>query len=208
MTLAHADVTLKVDDNIKVAVLNGQQYNTSIFQPLQQTFVLQPGKHVITAKYERLYDNLRGDDHDYLRSANITVTADLQDNQTYRLAMPGQPEEYEEAKKYAKAPTLAVMKGSTVLAESKAQVQQNGLFSGLSSIFGGGDSAQVENQKAIAAVNSSSTTQASSNSAAIAPISTPVSSSQQNTDTLDNFMQLWLQATPSEREKIRQWIEK
>nr|WP_255017080.1 DUF2057 domain-containing protein [Psychrobacter sp. PraFG1]UTT87763.1 DUF2057 domain-containing protein [Psychrobacter sp. PraFG1] len=42
----------------------------------------------------------------------------------------------------------------------------------------------------------------------MAPISTPVSSSQQNTDTLDNFMQLWLQATPSEREKIRQWIEK
>ena len=201
LTFAHAEVTLSVDDNIKVTAINGQQVNSSPFQSLKKSFNLQPGKHVITAKYDRLYD-LRNDEHDYLRSGNVTVTAEMQDNQTYRLAMPGQPEKYEEAKKYAKAPTLAVMKGSQVVSKSTGVIEEGGLFSSITSLFGSND-AQMENQKAIAAINADGK---SSNSNAIAPVSTNSNSAQ--ADTLDRFMQLWLQATPDEREKIRQWIQK
>jgi len=201
LTFAHAEVTLSVDDNIKVTAINGQQVNSSPFQSLKKSFNLQPGKHVITAKYDRLYD-LRNDEHDYLRSGNVTVTAEMQDNQTYRLAMPGQPEKYEEAKQYAKAPTLAVMKGSQVVSKSTGVVEEGGLFSSITSLFGSND-AQMENQKAIAAINADGK---SSNSNAIAPVSTNSNSAQ--ADTLDRFMQLWLQATPDEREKIRQWIQK
>ena len=201
LTFAHAEVTLSVDDNIKVTAINGQQMNSSPFQSLKKSFNLQPGKHVITAKYDRLYD-LRNDEHDYLRSGNVTVTAEMQDNQTYRLAMPGQPEKYEEAKKYAKAPTLAVMKGSQVVSKSTGVSEEGGLFSSITSLFGSND-AQMENQKAIAAINADGK---SSNSNAIAPVSTNSNSAQ--ADTLDRFMQLWLQATPDEREKIRQWIQK
>lgn len=201
LTFAHAEVTLSVDDNIKVTAINGQQMNSSPFQSLKKSFNLQPGKHVITAKYDRLYD-LRNDEHDYLRSGNVTVTAEMQDNQTYRLAMPGQPEKYEEAKQYAKAPTLAVMKGSQVVSKSTGVIEEDGLFSSITSLFGSND-AQMENQKAIAAINADGK---SSNSNAIAPVSTNSNSAQ--ADTLDRFMQLWLQATPDEREKIRQWIQK
>ena len=201
LTFAHAEVTLSVDDNIKVTAINGQQVNSSPFQSLKKSFNLQPGKHVITAKYDRLYD-LRNDEHDYLRSGNVTVTAEMQDNQTYRLAMPGQPEKYEEAKKYAKAPTLAVMKGSQVVSKSTGVIEEGGLFSSITSLFGSND-AQMENQKAIAAINADGK---SSSSNAIAPVSTNSNSAQ--ADTLDRFMQLWLQATPDEREKIRQWIQK
>lgn len=201
LTFAHAEVTLSVDDNIKVTAINGQQVNSSPFQSLKKIFNLQPGKHVITAKYDRLYD-LRNDEHDYLRSGNVTVTAEMQDNQTYRLAMPGQPEKYEEAKQYAKAPTLAVMKGSQVVSKSTGVIEEGGLFSSITSLFGSND-AQMENQKAIAAINADGK---SSNSNAIAPVSTNNNSAQ--ADTLDRFMQLWLQATPDEREKIRQWIQK
>ena len=201
LTFAHAEVTLSVDDNIKVTAINGQQVNSSPFQSLKKSFNLQPGKHVITAKYDRLYD-LRNDEHDYLRSGNVTVTAEMQDNQTYRLAMPGQPEKYEEAKKYAKAPTLAVMKGSQVVSKSTGVSEEGSLFSSITSLFGSND-AQMENQKAIAAINADGK---SSSSNAIAPVSTNSNSAQ--ADTLDRFMQLWLQATPDEREKIRQWIQK
>ena len=201
LSFAHAEVTLSVDDNIKVTAINGQQVNSSPFQSLKKSFNLQPGKHVITAKYDRLYD-LRNDEHDYLRSGNVTVTAEMQDNQTYRLAMPGQPEKYEEAKQYAKAPTLAVMKGSQVVSKSTGVIEEGGLFSSITSLFGSND-AQMENQKAIAAINADGK---SSNSNAIAPVSTNSNSAQ--ADTLDRFMQLWLQATPDEREKIRQWIQK
>ncbi|PNK59755.1 DUF2057 family protein [Psychrobacter sp. FDAARGOS_221] len=214
LTLAHAEVTLQVDDNIKVTAINGKTVNSSPFMPIKKNFTLQPGQHVITAKYDRLYD-LRRDEHDYLRSANITVTADMKDNQTYRLAMPGQPEKYEEAKKYVKAPTLAIMQGNTTIAQaSGGSNDEGGLFSSISSIFTGSSDAQADNQRAIAAINANQPVNTSGSSQAIAPVAaTPAAATRtvtvsQNADTLDQFMQIWLQASPDEREKIRQWIQK
>lgn len=215
LAAAQAEVTLQVDDNIKVTVINGQSVSTGIFEEPIKSFTLEPGKHVITAKYDRLYI-LPRDEHDYLRSNNITVTAEMMDNQTYRLAMLNQPEDYNKAREYVKKPTLAVMKGSQIIAQETSLNQDKGLFAGLSSLFGG-ESAQIENQKAIAAVNSqsssSTTTNVSGNTiSAVSPAanSKPVTQrpSNANADTLDGFMQLWLEASPDEREKIRQWIEK
>ena len=117
--LSHAAVTLVVDDNIKVTAINGQELKQSLLQPLTKEFTLQPGKHVITAKYDRLY-NLRRDEHDYLRSGNISVAADLADNQTYRLTMPNQPEDYAAAKKYAERPSLAIQHNNTVVASQQS----------------------------------------------------------------------------------------
>lgn len=226
--LAHADVTLEVDDNIKVTAINGQELTQSIFQPLTKQFTLQPGQHVITAKYDRLY-NLPRDEHDYLRSNNISVAADLADNQTYRLTMLGQPEDYKAAKQYAQKPILAVQQNTTVIARQESLGgNDSGIFSGLGKalggVFGGGGDAQLQNQQAIAALGqSTANTQTntvnarpaivSANTYNSAPINNTVSNVSQSaavqpTATLDKFMQLWLQATPDEREKMRQWAEK
>lgn len=200
--LSHAAVTLLVDDNIKVTAINGQELKQSVFQPLTKEFTLQPGKHVITAKYDRLY-NLRRDEHDYLRSGNISVAAEMMDNQTYRLTMPNQPEDYAAAKEYAEKPTLAVQQGNTVIASQQSVSSGGGLFSGLGNalggVFSGGGDAQLQNQRAIAALNQPSTT----NQTVVTQTSNTVTSAS----TLDQFMQLWLKATPTEREKIRQWIQ-
>lgn len=207
-TSAQSAVTLLVDDNIKVTAINGQELQQSIFQENTKKFTLQPGKHVITAKYDRLF-NLRRDEHDYLRSANISVAADMADNQTYRLIMPNQPNDYETAKAFAKRPTLAVSQNGTVIASQQSSGNANsGIFSGLNKalggVFGGSSEAQLQNQEVIAALDSkpvpASTTQAS--------VVQPPNQAAQATkaDTLDSFMQLWLNATPNEREKIRQWI--
>lgn len=231
--LSHAEVTLLVDDNIKVTAINGQELKQSIFQPLTKQFTLQPGQHVLTAKYDRLY-NLPRDEHDYLRSGNISVAADLTDNQTYRLTMPGQPEDYGAAKEYAQQPTLAVQQNDTVIASQQSVAgNEGGIFSGLGKaiggVFGGSGDAQLQNQQAIAAlgqptVNTQTSTQvntvntspaivsANTNTYSAIPTSNVSSVSQtiatQSTSTLDQFMQLWLQATPAEREKMRQWAEK
>ncbi|WP_227429718.1 DUF2057 family protein [Psychrobacter sp. I-STPA6b] len=193
---AQAAVTLLVDDNIKVTALNGQEVKQGLFQPLTKEFTLEPGKHVITAKYDRLYD-LSGDNHDYLRSGHISVSADLVDNQTYRLTMPGQPEAYREAKEYAEHPTLAIQQGNTIIAQQESINNSGGGFlSGISSAIGGmfgGNKAQATNQQAIAALETSNP---SANNVNV-----------NNTSTLDKFMQLWLQASPEEREKIRQWVQ-
>lgn len=207
---AQAAVTLLVQDNIKVTAINGQDIKQSAFQPLTKQFTLQPGKHVITAKYDRLYE-LRRDEHDYLRSGNITVAADLQDNQTYTLVMPGQPEDYQAAKKYAQNPTLAVQQGNTIIASQTNVASSNGgLFGGLTKavggIFGGGD-AQMANQQAIASLEQTGSVNGNAAIPAIQTSTTQVITQTNSTSTLDQFMQLWLKATPQERAKIRQWIE-
>ena len=216
---AYADITLQVDDNIKVTAINGQEISQSPFQPLKKTFELTPGKHVITAKYDRLFD-LRRDEHDYLRSGNVTVTADmLNDNQTYRLTMPGQPNDYKSAKDYAKSPTLAVEQGGQIIAQQQGTSGNDGsLFAGLTGAVGGlfgGDDAQRENQQVIASIDQNRTEQnraissrpVTTNTNVIPAVQTSVPAQANNASTLDQFMQLWLNATPAEREKIRQWVQ-
>ena len=208
--LSQAAVTLLVDNHIKVTAINGQELTQSVLQPLTKSFTLQPGKHVITAKYDRLYD-LRRDEHDYLRSGNVSVAAELADNQTYRLTMPNQPEDYAAAKKYAERPTLAIQQNNTVIASQESVGgSSNSLFSGLGKalggVFGGSGDAELQNQRAIAALDQPSASANSTvNTAATVTQTTSVNTS---TNALDQFMQIWLQATPAEREKMRQWIQK
>lgn len=200
---ALAQVTLNVGDNTVVTAINGQEVKNGLFSEPQRTFNLQAGKHVITAKYTRLYE-LRGDNHDVLRSSNISLPVELQNGQTYNLVMANQPNDYQSAKDYVKQPTLAITQGSTVIASQQATGVggDSGLLTGIGSaiggIFGGGNKAIESNQQAINALEGKSP----NTIAAIQP--TTVSS----TDTLDQFMNLWLKATPAERDKIRQWVQK
>ena len=208
--LSQAAVTLVVDDHIKVTAINGQELTQSLLQPLTKSFTLQPGKHVITAKYDRLYD-LRRDEHDYLRSGNVSVAAELADNQTYRLTMPNQPEDYAAAKKYAERPTLAIQSNNTIIASQESVGgNSNSLFSGLGKalggVFGGSGDAELQNQRAIAALDQPSVS--TNKSVTTGATVTQTTSVNASTNSLDQFMQIWLQATPAEREKMRQWMQK
>lgn len=214
---SQAAVTVLVDDNIKVTAINGQEIKQSAFQPLTKTFTLQPGQHAITAKYDRLY-NLPRDEHDYLRSGNVSVTAQLADNQTYRLTMPNQPEDYEAAKDYADQPTLAIQQNNTVIASQQGMVgNKGGLFSGLGKaiggVFGGAGDAELQNQRAIASLDQPAVANTSPAAMPKGNVNTTTAVQQSanvstSTNTLDSFMQIWLQATPAEREKMRQWMQK
>lgn len=197
---ALAETQLDVDEHIKVTAINGQEIKHGALQPLKRHFNLQAGKHVITARYDRLFDLTRGD-HDYLKSNNITVTVNLEDNQSYQLVMPNQPSHYTAAKEYAKAPSLAVMHNGQIIAEETTTAENSSIFANigttLGSMFQRGDSAVVANQKAIAALNTQPQ-----------DATTTPKTEQVDRQTLDGFMQIWLDASEEEREKIRQWIQK
>lgn len=217
--LSHAAAILLVDDNIKVTAVNGQELKQSVFQESTKEFTLQPGQHVITAKYDRLY-NLSRDDHDYLRSGNISVAANLEDNQTYTLTMPNQPEDYAAAKKYAERPTLAVQQGNTIIASQQSLGgNDSSIFSGLGKalggVFGNGSDAGLQNKQVISALDQPAVTaQGNVNSGAVSTTTStvtpaiPAANTAQSSNTLDQFMQLWLRATSAEREKMRQWMQK
>ena len=209
---AMANVTLNVGDNTVVTAINGQEVKNGLFTEPQRKFDLQAGKHVITAKYTRLYE-LAGDNHDILRSSNISIPVELADNQTYTLTMANQPESYASAKEYIKKPTLAVVQNGTIIASQQSTEINNGsgLFAGignaLGGVFGGGNKAVASNQQTINALQG----QSPNTIAAIQPVqpvATTTTTVVSSTDTLDQFMNLWLKATPAERDKIRQWVQK
>ncbi len=195
-SFAYSAVTLDVEDNIKVTAINGQAVNKGLLSRDKTHFTLQAGKHVITARYDRMFDLTR-DSHDYVKSGNITVTADLQDNQSYQLVMPNQPKRYDQAKEFAKNPTLAIKLGNKVLASQSNQLAEDGLFlkaeQKISSLFSN-NNAVNSNAKVIASISQNT------------PQATAIPSNSQS--TLDEFMKVWLKATPEERERIRAWIAK
>ncbi|MDO4895867.1 MAG: DUF2057 domain-containing protein [Moraxella sp.] len=198
-TTAFADVKLSVDEYIKVTAINGQEIHHNLLQPLKREFTLQAGRHVITARYDRLFD-LPSGNHDYLKSGNITVMADLSDNQNYQLIMPNQPNSYKSAKEYAKSPSLAITHNGNIIAQESTSEKREGILSGLGGIFGK-DKGVVANQQTIASLQTQPQTPQT------APATAGVSSTQKNSN-LDGFMQLWLNSSDEEREKIRQWVEK
>lgn len=200
---AMAQVTLNVGANTIVTAINGQEVKNGLFTEPKRQFILEAGKHVITAKYNRLYE-LHGDNHDVLRSSNISLPVELADNQSYELVMSNQPENYQQAKEYAKQPTLAITQSGKTLASQQATASDgssifSGLGNALSGVFGGGNKAVQANQQAISALDGKSPNVVPA--LATAPTA-------QSTDTLNQFMQLWLKASPEEREKIRQWVQK
>lgn len=189
---AFAEVKLNVDENIKVIAINGQEIKHGLLQPLQKQFTLQAGQHMITARYDRLF-NLRNQDHDYLKSDNISLAVELADNQTYELVMPNQPNSYQAAKEYAKSPVLAVAHNGKIIAEQAKTDSRTGVFASMGASLNG---LLGRNQPAVIA----SQPQATSTPTPATPEVAPKGS-------LDNFMQLWLDASEAEREKIRQWVK-
>ena len=75
-------------------------------------------------------------------------------------------------------------------------------MSSLSGLFGR-DKAVQTNQKVVAAVQNPA-----SPSLNTSAVNTSSATTSAKTNTLDSFMQLWLNASEEEREKIRQWVAK
>lgn len=203
---AFAEAKLLVENYVKVTAINGKEVRHNALQPLKREFNLEAGRHVITARYDRLFDLTRGD-HDYLKSANVTVTVDLADNQTYQLTMPNQPTHYQDAKEYIKSPTLAVSQNGQIIAQESVTVQREGILSSLGNMFGRNDAINA-NQQAIASLNQNQTPATNAPTTTAGAGVSSSTSAQANKDNLDGFMQLWLNSSEEEREKIRQWVEK
>lgn len=187
--LTYADTTIIADDHIKITAINGQTVNQGLFRSPTQSFTVGAGQAVISARYDRLFE-LNRNNHDVVKSAEITLIANLADNQTYRLTIPNLPQSYAAIKDFVKSPTLALMNGDTIIAQ-ESRTQSKPLFGNLGGLFG--KNSRNEHNQVIASLPNTQVT--------------PTTIASQNTnDTLDNFMRLWLNADKTEREKIRNWV--
>lgn len=186
---ALAESVLSIGDNVVVTKIDGQSISNGLLSNPVRQFKLPAGNHTITAKYQRLYD-LTADDHDIVRSPELTLSAVMQDGQRYRIVMANQPEDYDSAVAYAQKPTLSLLQGNTVVTDKTAITgSTGGLLGGIGQIFTGsgkGDAVTV-------------------NTTAKQPVQ-PVTN-KASSSTLDQFMRVWLNATPAERIKIKNWVK-
>lgn len=188
-----ADSVLIVGDNVVVTQIDDQKISNGFISKPIRKFRLPAGNHKISAKYKRLYD-LTADDHDIVRSTELTVSAPMQDGQRYQLVMADQPEDYEAAVTYAEKPTLSIVKDGAVVVKQTAITGSTGFLGGVGSSIGQIFTGTRKSGDAVV-VNTTNASQPAS--------SKPTS----NQSTLDQFMRIWLQATPTERIKIKNWVK-
>lgn len=225
-TSGQAAVTLITPEEIPVLALDQQEVTGNFFRSSKTTYKLDPGSHDIAVRYEQLFNQTNGE-HDILKSAVITVRANLEDNKTYRLSLVNPPKNYEVAQEYVKQPIIAVMdEQGQVIAQQQALNNAPKPMLGSSFFNRVMDfRTQLGNQKdytAPATTNNSvsnsgnnsgnnsamASTSGSSASGTSMPASSMPASSMPVTgsNTLEQLKQLWQQSTKPEREQFMQFI--
>lgn len=231
---SYAAVTLTAPEEVAVLALDQQEIKGSLFRTNKTTYKLDPGTHDIAVRYEQIFNHSNGE-HDVLKSGVVSVRADLADNKTYRLALVNAPKYFDDAQKYVKQPTFAVLdeQGNVVAQQQSLDNSPKPLLGG-SNVFNrvldfrGSKKDQIQKatstynntpvnnvQTTPAPVPATVSTTTSANTVATTvqqPVSQPqVSQAQVNAamaspNTLELLKALWKNTTEQERQQFIQYI--
>jgi uncharacterized protein len=108
--LVSAAITIKTQQEIKVAEINGQTVAKNLFGQDSSQYQLNQGVNELEVSYSQYFDAEDGiGAHDIVRSAPVKIkTPILQDHETYTLALIDTPKTNEQAKVFAKQPIFAL----------------------------------------------------------------------------------------------------
>lgn len=198
-------VTISTPEEIVILAVNDQEVNAGLLRTKKNDFKIDAGNTSISMRYQQYFEHLSGE-HDILKSGVVTIQApNLQDGQSYKLALVNAPTNFDDAKKYAEQPTIALYDKNNQLV-----VQQTGANNEAKPWLTGGlfgrtfDLTQKKNTNQPAPVYASSTTVAQSSNVvstvAVAPVSNSVNSADQQ------LIQLWQKASKAERQKFMSWV--
>ena len=201
-TSAQAAVTLVTPEEIPVLALDQQEVNGSFFRSNKTTYKLDPGTHEIAVRYEQLF-NLTNGDHDVLKSAVVSVRANLEDNKTYRLSLVNPPKNYDVAKNYVKQPIIAVLDE-----QGKVIAQQQGLDNAPKPMLGSSFFNRVMDFRNKPEMQKDLTTSQTDNNrqAVTSSVKASTVSNTGTNDNLEQLKQLWQNASKQEREQFMQFI--
>lgn len=200
----HAAVTLVTPEEIPVLALDQQEVSGGFFRSTKTTYKLDPGMHDIAVRYEQLF-NLNNGDHDVLKSAVISLRANLEDNKTYRLSLVNPPKNYDVAREYVKQPIIAVLDE-----QGKIIAQQQGMDNAPKPILGSSFFNRVMDFRNKPETQKDFTTEQGNNykAATTAAItSSATGSTTAGTSAhLEQLKQLWQKSSEQEREQFMQFI--
>jgi len=192
-------VTVTAPEEIKILAVNDQEVNTGLFRSENNAYKLDAGSSSISLRYIQYFEHMSGE-HDIVKSGVVTLkTPNLQDNQTYQLALVNAPKTFEDAKKYAEQPTVALydQKQQVLVQQTGANTEQKPWLS--RSMFGGAVDLTQKNVKA--PVNQPPAVYAAPQvTAQTAQLSTQASAVDKQ------LIELWKKADKTERQKFMSWV--
>lgn len=192
-------VTVTAPEEIKILAVNDQEVNTGLFRSENNAYKLDAGSSSISLRYIQYFEHMSGE-HDIVKSGVVTLkTPNLQDNKTYQLALVNAPKTFEDAKKYAEQPTVALydQKQQVLVQQTGANTEQKPWLS--RSMFGGAVDLTQKNVKA--PVNQPPAVYAAPQvTAQTAQLSTQASAVDKQ------LIELWKKADKTERQKFMSWV--
>lgn len=203
-------VTITAPEEIVILAVNGQEVNNGLIPSKKNNYQVDPGNLVVNVRYREYFEHLNGE-HDIIKSGVVTIQApNLQDNQSYTLALINAPKDFEAAKKYADQPTVALydQNKKLVVQQTGANNEAQPWFSGNNFLSRTLDLTQKNKNNVVnqpAPVYSGTTTQTAV--VATAPVAVTTVAQVGTTKTTDQQMaELWQKASKAERQKFMAWL--
>ena len=206
-TIVHADVMITAPEEIDVVAINDQEISGGLFSASENRYKLDAGVHNISVRYKQLFEHRTGE-HDVLKSDIVTLNqVQLQDGQNYKLTLVGAPSNFEEGKTFAEQPTVGVENAQGQLiakqigANSKAKPWlSKGLFGSVMDVRSKDDEPKnVSTQSSMISAQTAKTVPPAVQTQPVTQNATASGKAQQ-------LIQLWLSATPQERQKFTAWL--
>jgi uncharacterized protein len=198
-----AAVTLSAPEEIVVLAVNDQEVNSGLIRKNNE-YQVDAGRVAVSVRYQQYFEHLSGE-HDILKSGVVTVTApDLKDGQNYKLVLVDAPKNFDDAKKYAEQPTIAIFDKNNrlVVQQTGANTEAKPWFG--SSVFGRVVDLTSSKKTPVnqPAPVYSATSQAAVSNSASKSVPTVI-----NTNGADQeLIQIWQKATKAERQKFMTWL--
>lgn len=120
--ITFAAATLTLPENLQFISLNQQAIKTRLIGN-QQVYQVDAGKHVLGVRYHQLFEH-HDNSHDILKSDVIFIeTPQLQDGQTYHVALIDAPQDFDDAQKYKNKPQIGLYNANQQLLSQQTGVK-------------------------------------------------------------------------------------
>ncbi len=209
-SLVFSAVTITAPEEIVILAVNGQEVNNGLIPSKKNNYQVDPGNLLVNVRYREYFEHLNGE-HDIVKSGVVTLQApNLQDNQSYSLALVNAPKDFDAAKKYADQPTVALydQNKKLVVQQTGANNEAQPWFTGNNFLSRTLDLTQKNKNNAVnqpAPVYSGATSQAAVVASAPVAVTTTVPTGTAKT-TDQQMADLWQKASKAERQKFMAWL--
>ncbi len=212
-----AAVNISAPEEIVLLAVNDQEVNAGLFRTANNNYKVDAGQVSLSVRYQQFFKHLDGE-HDIAKSGVVTITApNLIDGQSYQLKPINVPNNYDDAKKYAEQPTIAIydQNNQLVVQQTGANSQAKSWLSGgvLGRVFDYSKSSSASQPAPVYAASHSTTsalpavsnTTTSTTSPSVAQSGLPAATTQQASAD-QQLIRIWQGASKAERQRFMSWL--